>query len=752
MQNFFFKNKIALFSTSFQHHLYYNSQLNAKHISINPAMPVLLTSHYFRAMKYNADVQKKLHGLTAKLLKEIKTIVKDADAARDVIDDLKQVIHFHDWKYYVDAQPSIKDFDYDEIFKKLKSLEEQFPELLTPDSPTQRVAKTITDTFPTIAHSVPMLSLENSYDENDLADFTKRVKELTGKTSIAFCVEPKFDGSSIALIYENDYFMRAATRGDGIQGEEITNNARRMKSVPLAAKFSEHGIYKVELRGEVVINKNTFAKINAKREEDGLQILQNPRNSAAGALRVKDSIEVERRGLEAFMYHIAYAEDKNGNEILGTKLKEHFENIQLLGTLGFKIPQKEKKLCHTEKEILQFIKEWEEKRDDYDYEIDGMVIKVNDIALQQECGSTSHHPRWAIAYKFKAREVETILESVEFQVGRTGAITPVAKVKTVYVGGVNVSSISLHNEDIIAEKDIRINDTVVVQRAGDVIPYIDRVVVDKRKSNAKKIQFPKGCPSCGKEIIKPQEEAVYRCINAECPAQVEEKLIHYVSKDAMDVDGFGRETVSEFFTLGILKTLPDIYKLDYEAIGKLEGWKEKSINNLKTGIEKSKEQPLWRFMNGLGIRHVGTQTAKDLVKNISDITELFSWDEAKLTQIDGIGPKVAVSIMQFFHNEGNQHTINELIKAGVKHTNEKTVATVNKLNNQTFLFTGSLTKFTRDEAKELVENNGGKLISSVSKNLNYLIVGENAGSKLDKAKEISTIKIIDEDEFLKMVK
>lgn len=702
-------------------------------------------------MKYTDAQKKELATLTKDVLADISAEIKDADAARDFIENMKQVINFHDWKYYVEANPSIKDFEYDQLFKKLKSLEEQFPEILTADSPTQRVAKTISDSFPTVAHSVPMLSLENSYDENDLTAFTNRVKQLTGKTKIDFCVEPKFDGSSIALIYENDLLTRAATRGDGIQGEEITNNAKRMKSIPLAAKFSDFGIYKVELRGEVVINKNTFSKINAKREEEGLQILQNPRNSAAGALRVKDSIEVERRGLEAFMYHIAYAEDKNGNEILGNKLKNHFDNIQMLGTLGFKIPQKEKKLCATENEVMQFVKEWEEKRDAYDYEIDGMVIKVNEITLQQECGSTAHHPRWAIAFKFKAREVETTLESVEFQVGRTGAITPVAKVKTVFVGGVNVSSISLHNEDIIAEKDIRINDTVIVQRAGDVIPYIDRVVLEKRKDNAKKILFPKGCPSCGKEILKPQDEAVYRCINAECPAQVEEKLIHFVSKDAMDIDGFGRETVSEFFKLEMLKTLPDIYKLNYETISKLEGWKEKSINNLKAGIEKSKEQPLWRLVNGLGIRHVGTQTAKDLVKNISDITELFSWGETQLTQIEGIGPKVAISIMQFFHNTGNQHTINELIKAGVKHTNEKTVAAANKLNNQTFLFTGSLTKFTRDEAKEMVENNGGKLISSVSKNLNYLVVGENAGSKLDKAKAIATIQIIDEEMFLKMI-
>ncbi|MBC8045232.1 MAG: DNA ligase (NAD(+)) LigA, partial [Fimbriimonadaceae bacterium] len=321
-------------------------------------------------MKYSADLQKQLQLLTAKLISEIKKSEYTQDASRDVIDEIKQVIHFHDWKYYVDANPTIKDFDYDQLFKKLKSLEEKFPELLTPDSPTQRVARTLTEEFNTVQHSVPMLSLENSYDETDLNTFDKRVKELTGESKVEYCAEPKFDGSSIALIYENDMLVRAATRGDGISGEEITNNARRMKSVPLSAKFSEYGIKKIELRGEVVINKKTFSKINEKREEEGLQILQNPRNSAAGALRVKDSIEVERRALEAFMYQMAYAVDENNEDVFGNTLDYHFENINILGKLGFKIPQKEKKLCKNISEALEFIKDWEEKRDDYEYEID----------------------------------------------------------------------------------------------------------------------------------------------------------------------------------------------------------------------------------------------------------------------------------------------------------------------------------------------------------------------------------------------
>ncbi|MFZ1592809.1 MAG: NAD-dependent DNA ligase LigA, partial [Chitinophagales bacterium] len=535
--------------------------------------------------------------------------------------------------------------------------------------------------------------------------------------------------------------------------DEITNNARRMKSVPLSAKFSALGIHRVELRGEVVINKKTFAKINEKREEEGLQILQNPRNSAAGALRVKDSIEVEKRGLEAFMYQMAYAVDKDGNDMFNTTLlNKHFNNINQLGTLGFKIPNQEKKLCKSIAEVHAFIQSWEEKRDDYEYEIDGMVIKVNDIDLQKECGATSHHPRWAIAYKFKAREVETELLDVEYQVGRTGAITPVAKVKPVFVGGVTVSSISLHNEDIIREKDIRIGDVVVVQRAGDVIPYIDRVVLPKRKENSEPFIFTRECPSCQQPIVKPAEEAVYRCVNAECKAQAEERLIHFVSKDAMDIDGFGRETVSSFYKEGILMSIPEIYSLDFDRIGKLEGWKEKSINKLRDGITKSKEQPLWRLVNGLGVRHIGTQTAKDLVKTLNNLKELFEVTPEQLQSIEGIGPKVASSVLDYFHNAGNQHMILELEEKGLNLKNQKAEPQSAKLNNLTFLFTGSLTRFTRDEAKELVESNGGKLISSVSKNLHYLVAGENAGSKLDKAKALGTVNIIDEEAFLNMIK
>ena len=701
-------------------------------------------------MKYAASQQQELSALTRKLLQEGEAVPGKESEATQTASSLRQVIIFHDWKYYVQADNIITDFEYDLLFRRLKAIEAAYPSLVTPDSPTQRVARDLTEDFPSVTHSVPMLSLDNSYNIDDLIDWDARVKGFVGDEEVIYCVEPKFDGGSIALLYENDILVRAATRGDGTTGEEITNNARRMRSVPLRADFSSIGLQKVELRGEVVINKQTFADINRKREEEGLNILQNPRNSAAGALRVKDAEEVSRRGLEAFIYAIGFAVDVKGENQLGDTLQKHFDNIEWLGKLGFKVPVQEKKRCKGIQEVMDFINEWEARRDDFAYEIDGMVIKVDDLKQQQLCGFTAHHPRWAIAFKFKAREAATELEGVEFQVGRTGAITPVAKVKPVYIGGVTVSSISLHNLDIIREKDIRLGDTVIVQRAGDVIPYIDRVVLEKRSGKETSIDFPDGCPSCGAPIHRPEGEAVFRCSNIECPAQAEERLIHFVSKGAMDMDGLGRETVIDFFRRGWLKTIPDIYRLPYEEILALEGWKEKSVNKLRDSIEASKQQPLWRLVNGFGIRHVGTQTAKDLVRHLDKLTDLFDYDAEKLTEIEGIGQIVASSITDFFHNPGNRHMITELEALGLNLVQEKQ-AGGGKLEGKTFLFTGSLTRFTRDQAKEMVEANGGRILSSVSANLHYLVAGEKAGSKLKKAEAIPSIQVIDEEQFLQMI-
>ena len=698
-------------------------------------------------MKFSKEEQLRIQELTATLLQQVN---QPALQPAELVEQLRTVIRFHDWKYYVLSENSITDFEYDTLFRWLKDLEAAHPELHTPDSPTQRVAVGLTEDFSTVEHNVPMLSLDNSYNIDDLREWDKRVQGLTGLSSIAYCVEPKFDGSSIALVFEDDMLVRAATRGDGTAGDEITNNAKRMRSIPLHAAFSRMGARKVELRGEVVINKLRFAEINASREEAGLALLQNPRNAASGALRVKDAQEVSRRGLEAFIYAIGYAVDASGNDMLGSGWDKHFDNMNMLGRLGFKIPDKEKQLCLGIDAVMAFINQWEQQRDDYPYEIDGMVIKVDDIALQQRCGYTAHHPRWAIAYKFKAREATTRLLDVEYQVGRTGAITPVAKVEPVFVGGVTVSSVSLHNSDNIRDKDIRIGDTVLVQRAGDVIPYIDRVLPEKRDGTEVPIDFPVLCPSCQTNISRPEGEVVYRCSNTECPAQAEERLIHFVSKDAMDIDVMGRETVLDFYRRGWLTTIPDIYRLPYDAILELDGWKEKSVEKLKTGIDNSRQQPLWRLLNGFGIRHVGAQTAKDLVKSVQHLTDLFHCTTEQLTDIEGIGHKVAASITDFFHNEGNRHMIRTLEELGVA-MHQEAPATSGKLDGLTFLFTGSLTAFTRDQAKEMVERNGGRLLSSISPKLHYLVAGEKAGSKLKKAQDIPSIQVLSEDEFLNMI-
>lgn len=674
------------------------------------------------------------------------------DLSANDLDDLRLVIKFHDWKYYEQSDNLISDFQYDQLFKSLKDIEAKNPELVTPDSPTQRVASDITNEFKTVLHTVPMLSLSNSYNAEDLQSFHDSVVKLTNTENISYCVEPKFDGASIALVYENDQLVRAATRGNGLEGEEITNNAKQIKSIPQKVNFSKYGIAKIELRGEVVIEDGVFEKINKDRADKGLKTFQNSRNTASGSLRMKDSLEVAKRGLDAFIYQIGFAESATGENLLGENLKSHFENIKLLSSLGFKVPESETDVFKNIDKVVDFCKMWEAKRDNYNYEIDGMVVKVDEITLQNRVGATAHHPRWAIAYKFKARQATTQLQSVEYQVGRTGAITPVAKLNPVRIAGVTVSSVSLHNADFIMQKDIQIGDFVKVERAGDVIPYIAEVDLEKR-NNSTPIQFPTHCPSCNSELVKPEEEAVWRCENAECPAQSEERIIHFVSKGAMDIDGLGKDIVKRFMKEGLLENIEDIYDLDYDKILALEGWKEKSVQNLKQGVENSKTQPIWRLLVGLGIRHIGSATAKMLEKQVQNILEFKDWTQEALTELEDVGPKVAESIAQFFDNENNIHLIKKLGELGVKieKTEEDNQLESSKLEGLTFLFTGTLTRFSRDVAKELVEKNGGKNLSGVSSKLNYLVAGEKAGSKRTKAEKIETIKIISEDDFLEMI-
>jgi len=684
---------------------------------------------------------------TQEFLKRDDTVLQSVQET----EALRQILRFHEYRYYILDNPLIADTQYDNLYKLLERTEKAYPAHITQDSPTQRVGKNITGNFVTVQHLVPMLSLDNSYNSDDLKDFDRKAKQATGLPQIIYCVEPKFDGGSISLIYENDFLVRGATRGNGIEGDDITSNIKQIKTVPLSAAFSKYGIQQIEIRGEVLINKNNFKKYNEELIEKGMAPLANPRNAASGTLRIKDAAELRRRNLEAFVYHISYYSLLPGSET-PIELKTHEGALKLLWDLGFRSPQSEKKIFNQIENVIAYCNEFEEKRDDLPYEIDGMVIKVNDIALQEELGMTSHHPRWAIAFKFKARQATSKLLNVEFQVGRTGSITPVAKIEPVYIGGVTVSSISLFNEDIIKEKDLKIGDTVLVERAGDVIPYIVKSLAELRTGDEREIVFPQKCPVCHNELFKEEGESVWRCVNIECPAQVVERIIHFASKDAMDIRGFGEANVRKFYEHGWLSDIPGIYKLDFNKIALLEGFGKKSIDNLRQAIEQSKQQPLYRLIFGLGIRHVGETTAKALSQKINHPFELRGFTEEKLQTLDDIGPIVAGSIYHFFHNESNIQMLEELEVLGVQMQNlNSSTTTGGSLQGQTFLFTGTLPTLKRSDAEAMAEAQGGKILSGVSAKLHYLVVGEEAGSKLEKAKKLGAVKIISEEEFLKLI-
>jgi len=695
---------------------------------------------------YNQQETKELQQLTSSLLKA-------KDSKPSSIENLRSVLRFHEHRYYVLNDPLISDAEYDNLYKQLEKIELDNPSLITQDSPTQRVGSSLNKSFATVQHLVPMLSLENSYNAEDLYDWDRKARELTGLDEVEYCVEPKFDGASISLIYENNLLSRAATRGDGVEGEEITTNIKQIRSVPLSAKFSQYDIQQIEIRGEVMMNKTSFKKYNDQLAEQNLPQLANPRNAASGSLRMKDPKEVGRRNLEAFLYHVSFL--INNNEKKTAKSKQpvtHAGMLEMLWELGFHSPKKEMKVLKGIDAVIKHVHEFENKRDDLPFEIDGMVIKVNDLHLQDKMGMTTHHPRWAIAFKFKARQATSKLLKVEFQVGRTGSITPVAKITPVPIGGVTVSSISLFNEDVVREKDLRIGDTVLVERAGDVIPYIVKPLAELRDGTEKKIVFPKKCPVCHDELVKPEDEAVWRCVNINCEAQVVERIIHFVSKDAMDIKSFGEANVRKFYELGLLKDIPGIYQLNFDSIGTLEGFGKKSIDNLQNAIESSKSQPLHRLIFALGIRYVGETTAKTLANAVDHLLDFKNLSEEQLLDLEDVGIKVADSIYKFFHNPDNIKMLEKLEKLGVTLKNQKKQVSVGgNFSSQNFLFTGTLTRLKRSEAEEMVEANGGKIVSGVSSKLNYLVVGEDAGSKLEKAKKITTIKIINEEDFLKML-
>lgn len=701
---------------------------------------------------YSSGLTKQLQAETSVWLLKISSTGIDSF---EELQQLRKILQFHEYRYYVLNEPLISDQEYDQLFKLLQRSEEKNAALVTPDSPTQRVGSSLNSQFATVSHLVPMLSLDNSYNAEDLFDFDRKARELTGLDVIEYCIEPKFDGASISLIYEKDQLVRAATRGDGVEGEEITNNIKQIRSIPLSAAFSSFGIEQVEIRGEVIMSKTSFEQYNQLQAARNLPPLANPRNAASGSLRMKDPKDVAERGLDAFLYHISYytkSSQTNKDDAKARLLDFHSGNLELLWQLGFRSPEKEKKVVKGIQGVIDYCLAFEAGRDDLPYEIDGMVVKVNDLHLQEQMGMTSHHPRWAIAFKFKARQATTKLRGVEFQVGRTGAVTPVAKLDAVPLGGVTVSSISIHNEDYIKEKDLKIGDTVLIERAGDVIPQIVKSMPELRSGDEVNIVFPKECPVCHSLLFKEEAEAVWRCINIECEAQVVERIIHFVSKDAMDIKSFGDANVRRFYELGLLKDIPGIYTLDFSKIGQLDGFGKKSLDNLTAAIEASKEQPLHRLIYGLGIRFVGETTAKTLSNAVEHLLDFRLKSEEELQQLEDVGTKVANSIYQFFSNEQNIHMLEQLETLGLQLKNtKKEVGAGGSLLGQTFLFTGTLTQLKRSEAEALAEAHGGQILSGVSNKLNYLVVGDDAGSKLEKAKKINTIKIISETEFLQLI-
>ena len=700
---------------------------------------------------YNNEQTKALQSSTAWWLSHAKA-ADIFDTLKTKTEELRNCLRFHENRYYVQNDPLISDFEYDTLYKLLEHFEKDNPAAVTADSPTQRVGMGLIKDFPKTQHLVPMLSLDNSYNAEDMLDFDRKARELSGLAEIEYCVEPKFDGASISLIYENDLLSRAVTRGDGEVGDEITMNVKQIRSVPLSATFSEYGIEQIEIRGEILMNKNNFKAYNDTLIEEGIPPLANPRNAASGSLRIKNTAEVSRRNLEAFLYHVSFISDIGQQTSENRQPNTHSGMLEMLWNLGFRSPKNEMKVFKGIDAVIKHVHDFEAGRDGLAYEIDGMVIKVNDLALQEELGMTSHHPRWAIAFKFKARQGTSKLLDVEYQVGRTGAVTPVAKIEPVQVGGVNVSSISIHNEEYIKEKDLMIGDSILIERSGDVIPQIVKSFPELRNGGEKEIVFLKNCPVCGNGLFKLEEEAVWRCTNLTCPAHIVEGIIHFVSKDAMDIRSFGEANVRKFYELGLLKTIPGIYELPYEEIGKLDGFGEKSVSKLKQAIVESKNQPLHRIIYGLGIRYVGETTAKTLANAVEHLLQLAELSEEQLKELDDVGIKVAKTVYEFFHKAENLQLLEQLETLGLQLKNEKkNQVTGGSLTGQTFLFTGTLTKMKRTEAEALVEKNGGKLLGTVSTKLNFLVAGESAGSKLEKAKKLATVSIINEEDFIKML-
>ncbi|MGQ9797909.1 MAG: NAD-dependent DNA ligase LigA [Ignavibacterium sp.] len=669
------------------------------------------------------------------------------DSVEKKIQKLREEIEKYDYHYYVLAQPLISDEEYDKLYKELEKLESENPHLITPDSPTQRVGKDLTKEFKPVNHLAPMLSLANTYDEQDVYDFDRRVREgLPANEKVEYVVEYKIDGASVSLRYIDGKLFTAATRGDGTVGEEITNNVKTIKAVPLKIKKPVGTKYKLndfEARGEIYMNIADFEALNKEREKNGEKLFANPRNSAAGTLKLQNPQIVASRKLNIFLYSLISLEDE---------FQSQSENLELLKQMGFRV-NPDYRVCKNIEEVLQVCKEFEEKRDRLEYEIDGAVIKVNSIRQQNILGSIAKSPRWAVAYKFKAKQAFTYVRDIVWQVGRTGAVTPVAELEPVFLAGSTISRATLHNYDEIKRKDIRVGDKVVIEKGGDVIPKVVAVITEERKSNSKPTKPPERCPVCNSKLYKPEDEVAFYCENPECPAQIKGRLIHFASRGAMDIEGLGEALVDLFVEKGFLKTFSDIYELKNhrDELIQIERLGEKSIDNLLNAIEKSKSQPFEKVLFALGIRYVGAGVAQKLAEHFGSIDALINASEEEILSVYEIGPSISRSVKQFFSDKYNLELIEKLKKAGLNFSSEqKKPVKDNFFKEKTFVLTGTLSSFSRDEAAARIKKLGGKIASAVSKNTDYVIAGEKAGSKLDKAKSLG-VKILNEEGFLKLL-
>lgn len=654
------------------------------------------------------------------------------------IDNLIDKINYHSDKYYNQDTPEISDFEYDMLMKELIKLEAENPEFKRVDSPSNRVGGVALDKFDQVTHKNPMLSLSNAYSAEDLRDFDRRVREMTDG-NVEYVVEFKIDGLSVGITYENGEFKSAATRGNGIIGEDISKNAMTIKSVPLKIDDKREII----VRGEVYISKENFEKINEYQEEHDLQIFANPRNLAAGSLRQLDSKLTAKRPLDIFVFNL-----ENINELDG--IDTHSESLEYLKKLGFSVSENYK-ICKSIDEVIEFIEYWTENRGSLKFDIDGMVVKVNNIEQRNEMGFTAKSPRWAIAYKFPAERKKSKILDIEVEVGRTGTITPTAILEPVRLAGTSVSRATLHNEDFIREKDIKLFDHVIVQKAGDIIPQIVEVVKEDRTGDEKDFVMPSVCPECGEPTVRLEGEAAVKCINISCPAQIRRGMIHFVSREAMDIDGMGESIITLFLKEGLIKDVSDIYYLKKEQIVPLERMGEKSADNLIKAIEKSKSNDLWRLINGLGIRFVGVKGAKILASNFSSLDEIMNADVERLQQLEEFGSIMSESVVKFFREEQNLAVIQKLKDAGVNTEagEDKSEGIPQLFEGMKIVLTGTLPTLKRNQAKEIIELRGGKATSSVSKSTTFVLAGEEAGSKLTKANDLG-IKVIDEDMFLKL--